>query len=430
MTLRAGEQAAFLLTDAAVEPPVPCDPHALAGERDGTTAFWRAWLGQIVYRGRWQESVRRSALVLKLLTSRRHGAIAAAGTFGLPEAIGGGRNWDYRYCWIRDSAFSVYAFLRLGFTDEAHAYMDWIQGRFRDCGHCGTLDVLYTLDGRGEPNETELTHLEGYRGSRPVRVGNAAHAQLQLDIYGELLDALYLADKHVHPVPHDTWVNVQRAVEHVAANWQRSDAGIWEVRGGPRAFLHSRLMCWVALDRGLRLATRESLPAPVDRWRAVRDEIYESIFCEFWDPRLGAFVQSAGSKTVDAAALMMPLVRFISPVDPKWLSTLDVIGWRLANDALLHRYDDTEPEGLDGSQEGHFTMCSFWYVECLARAGRVDEAHLLFDKMLSYANHLGLFAEELGIDGCHLGNFPQAFTHLALISAASALERFGGEPMP
>ncbi len=424
-TVKEGDCSAFMLTCGECD-AIAFTEEALLIAQAETVNYWRNWISKADYNGRWPEIVRRSALVLKLMTSRKHGSIVAAPTFSLPEAIGGERNWDYRYCWIRDSAFTIYAFLRLGFKDEASAYMKWIEDRFRDCGSDGSLRLVYALDGGTDIDEQELDHLEGYEHSRPVRIGNGAHGQLQLDIYGELLDSIYLADKHVHKISYDAWMNVTRTVDYVCENWQQADDGIWEFRGSQKEFLHSRLMCWVAVDRAIRLAYKQSLPAPFSRWKEVRDEIYYDIFNNFWNEKLGAFVQYKGAETVDASALLMPLVKFISCADPRWLSTLDIIGERLTSDALVRRYnvEETDFEALDGSKEGSFTMCSFWYVECLARAGRAEKAHLLFDKMLGYANHVGLYAEELGRDGRHLGNFPQAFTHLALISAAVALERF------
>jgi GH15 family glucan-1,4-alpha-glucosidase len=388
-----------------------------------TITFWHEWISVNNYEGRWREIVNRSVLVLKLLTSYKSGALIAAPTFGLPEAIGGGRNWDYRYCWIRDSAFTIYALIRLGFSQEATDYIDWIEKRFKTAGEAGQLQLMYRIDGGTQLTEETLDHFEGYRGSKPVRIGNAASQQLQLDIYGELLDAIFLANKYVQGLSHDEWKSLSRTVDFVCDNWQKPDHGIWEIRGESQHFLHSRLMCWVALDRALRLAEDQSLPAPIIRWTEERSAIYNSIFEDFWNEDLKTFVQYKGGTSVDASTLMMPMVKFITSTDPKWLSTLDFIGRRLGTDALIQRYDsgDMSFEGIDESREGSFTMCSFWYIECLARAGQVHKARLLFEKMLGYANHLGLYAEELGLDGAHLGNFPQAFTHLALISAAYAI---------
>ncbi|MDE3059869.1 MAG: glycoside hydrolase family 15 protein, partial [Pseudomonadota bacterium] len=279
--------------------------------------------------------------------------------------------------------------------------------------------------------EKTLPGWEGYKGSKPVRIGNQAAQQRQLDIYGELIDSVYLATQYVEGISYDGWAALSNTINYVCGHWKEPDHGIWEFRGAPQHFLHSRLMCWVALDRALRLADHESVP-PQTHWHEVRRRLYYSIYEDFWNEELQSFVQYKGAKTVDASALVMPLSRFIAPTDPKWLSTLDYIGKRLVTDALVQRYEIShiDFEGLDKSQEGSFTMCSFWYIECMARAGQVERARLLFEKMLGYANHLGLYAEELGMDGSHLGNFPQAFTHLALISAAWALDRkLSGKPM-
>ena len=303
--------------------------------------------------------------------------------------------------------------------------MRWMYHRMTEPPQDGMLQIMYGLDGRTALAEVELPALAGYAGSRPVRIGNAAYTQLQLDSYGALLDAVYLANKYGDPIAYDGWQAVVRTVNWVCENWQREDEGIWEFRGGRRHFLSSRLMCWVAVDRALRMSQKFSLPGPYARWAEARNAMHHSIYEDFWDAAQGAFVQYEGATALDASCLLMPLVKFVSPTDPRWLSTLDAVGRRLTSDALVRRYDVAESavvDGLDGI-EGSFTVCSFWYVECLARAGRVDAARLLFDKLLSYANHLGLYAEELGAAGDHLGNFPQALTHLALISAAYALDR-------
>jgi GH15 family glucan-1,4-alpha-glucosidase len=422
--LAAGESASFILEEAVHgADSLSAGSDYVADAFKETANYWYRWVERSTYRGRWREIVNRSALVLKLLTSSEHGSMIAALTFGLPEEIGGGRNWDYRYTWIRDAAFTVYAFLRLGHAEEANAFVRWLGERESGCRTDGTLDVMYAVDGRGDLTEAVLPHLHGYRGSVPVRIGNAARAQLQLDIYGELMDALYLSDKYGEQVSSQTWLGIARSMGWLARNWQRPDEGIWEVRGGRRDFLHSRLMCWVAFDRAIRLARKRSLPAPLVEWDQIRDAIYHEIHAAFWDPGQRAFVQSKGSTALDAACLLMPLMRFISPTDPRWLSTLKAVGDRLLDDSLVYRYcGEAGFDGLDGG-EGTFNMCSFWYVECLARAGDVKQARFLFEKMLGYANHVGLFSEELGPAGEHLGNFPQAFTHLSLISAAYYLDR-------
>jgi len=437
VSLGEGEEATFALRDlgSADQPercPGPGEAEALFRE---TAAYWRRWVSRCTYKGRWREIVQRSALTLKLLSFEATGAIVAAPTCGLPEVIGGARNWDYRYTWIRDAAFTLYALLRIGFTEEAARFRDWLEQRWKDGNSSGNgpLQLMYGIDGRTELTEQTLDHLEGYRGSRPVRIGNAAHAQLQLDIYGELMDAVYLHNKYIEPISYDSWVRLRRLVDWLCDNWTRDDEGIWEVRGGPRPFVYSKVMSWVALDRSLRLADKRSFPADRPRWLAVRDKIYEDVMARGWDSQRKSFVQAYGSQALDASTLLMPLVFFMAPGDPRMLATVDAIRrpvakGGLAADGLLYRYDTAAaPDGLRG-QEGTFNMCSFWLVEALTRAGRTDpsrlqDARLLFEQMLGYANHLGLYSEQTGPSGEALGNFPQAFTHLALISAAYNLDR-------
>ena len=416
-TLSAGDSAWFVLGEDG--PSVPGDD-TVADQIVATTKAWRGWLAQATYKGRWREQVMRSALALKLLTSARHGSIAAAATFSLPEASGAGRNWDYRATWIRDASFTVYAFMRLGFVEEAEHFRHWAGQRVMasDAGH--PIRIMYSLDGSEALDESELAHFAGYAQSRPVRIGNAAHAQTQLDIFGELLDSLYLSNKYGAAISHEGWRHVHGIVEYVMAHWQEPDAGIWEIRAQPRHFLHSRVMCWVALDRAIRLATKRSLPAPLVTWAKCRDAIVEDIWANFRHPEHGYFVQERGGTELDAALLMMPLVRFVSATDPVWLKTLDAIGDQLRDDGLVYRYRNAD--GLTGG-EGAFTTCTFWYAECLARAGRLDDAQMIMAKGVRYANALGLFSEELDARGLPLGNFPQALTHLAFISAAFFTDR-------
>jgi GH15 family glucan-1,4-alpha-glucosidase len=422
-TLRAGEKVAFVF--GGIRPGGEQPEMELLDQRFQQTArYWKGWIAQSNYRGRWREMVNRSALVLKLLISRRYGSLIAAPTFSLPEQIGGMRNWDYRYTWLRDATFTLYALIRLGFVGETESFIEWLKGRLSDDAERGPLQVMYGADGRRKLDEVTLDHFKGYEQSRPVRIGNGAYQQLQLDIYGEMMDSVYLANKYGDAISYEGWQGVQRILDWLAKNWQRPDEGIWEVRGGAREFLHSRLMCWVAFDRALRLAQKRSLSGPLESWANTRDEIRNDIFTNFWNDDLQSFVQSKGTKDLDASTLLMPLMRFISPVDPMWLSTMRAIEGRLVEDTLVYRYE-AEQTGVDGlpGGEGSFTACSFWYIECLARAGELEKAQLLFEKLLGYANHLGLYSEELGPNGRHLGNFPQAFTHLALISAATYLDR-------
>ncbi|MEW1829917.1 glycoside hydrolase family 15 protein [Streptomyces sp. NPDC088196] len=424
--LDEGESEVFALDQVDGEVASrPCARQEAEDEFASTVAYWRRWLSQSRYRGRWREMVHRSALTLKLLTYAPTGAIVAAPTTSLPEQLGGERNWDYRYVWIRDAAFCVYALLRLGFTGEAEAFMKFVTRYISpgDGNPSGPLQIMYGIDGRTELTEHELPHLEGHQKSAPVRVGNAAADQLQLDIYGALIDSIYLYDKWAQPISSAQWDDVCALVDWVCENWDQPDEGVWETRGGRKNFLYSRLMCWVAIERGIRLANRRGLPADLPHWLKCRDTIYRRIMDRGWSAKRQAFVQYEGSDVLDAALLMMPLAKFIAPTDPKWLSTLDALTEELVSDSLVYRYNpQASPDGLRGD-EGTFSICSFWYVEAMVRAGRVDEARLAFEKMLTYANHLGLYAEEIGRTGEQQGNFPQAFTHLALISAAFNLDK-------
>lgn len=434
-TISEGESVSFVLREADSEHATPLPLSNEDSERlfDKTVRFWRGWLSQCTYKGRWREKVHRSALALKLMTNELTGAIVAAPTTSLPENIGGERNWDYRYTWIRDAAFTLYALMRIGFTDEAAGFMKWLEARCRERNPDGSLQIMYGIDGRHELTEETLSHLSGYRDSGPVRIGNGAYDQLQLDIYGELLDSVYLYDKHRTPISYDLWCHLRELIDWVCENWQREDEGIWEVRGGQRRFVYSALMCWVALDRGLRLAIKRSFPVDRVRWEKVRDAIYEEIMERGWNEERQAFVQSYGSDVLDASNLIMPLVFFMSPSDPRMIKTLEATlkspaeGGLVAN-SLVYRYDvSAAPDGLEG-EEGTFNLCTFWLVEALTRAGRTDrdqlrQARWMFEQMLGYSNHLGLYAEETGPKGEALGNFPQAFTHLALISAAFNLDR-------
>ncbi|HEX4218941.1 MAG TPA: glycoside hydrolase family 15 protein [Acidimicrobiales bacterium] len=433
-TLTEGQVASFVLGEPGSNSrDVGCSADVQEDLLKGTVDYWQGWLSKCTYHGRWREMIHRSALVLKLLTFDPTGAIVAAPTCGLPEEIGGTRNWDYRYAWIRDAAFTLYALLRIGFTQEATSFMGFLATRCHQLNPDGSLPVLFSIDGRHLSTEEELDNIEGYRGSRPIRVGNNAVGQLQLDIYGELMDAVYLYNKHGSPISYDFWVALRRLIDWLCDNWHRQDEGIWETRGGRRHWVYSKLMCWVAVDRALRLADKRSFPADRDRWLRVRDEIYEEIMARGWSNEHRAFMQSYDSDTLDASSLMMPLVFFVSPLDPKMLDTIDAVNRSperggLVAGSLVYRYNRlASPDGLPGD-EGTFNICSFWLVEALTRAGatdrsRLEEARLLFESMLGYANHLGLFAEETSRSGEALGNFPQAFTHLALISAAVNLDR-------
>jgi GH15 family glucan-1,4-alpha-glucosidase len=422
LTLSRGERASFVLTG---DRPGPAwDEDAVERSFLETVGFWRNWIGQSRYRGRWREMVDRSAITLKLLTYLPTGAVVASPTTSLPEHVGGTRNWDYRYCWMRDSAFTMFAFLRLGLREEALGYLAWLheRGNVREGG--APLQVMYAIDGRSDLTEHVLPHLAGYRDSRPVRIGNGAADQLQLDVYGEVVDAVYLAERGGMPISYTLWVKMRSILDWLADNWDQPDEGIWEVRGGRRDFTYSRIMTWVAFDRAIRIQTKRGLPADTTRWRAARDAAYEWVMTHGWSEARQSFNQYRDSDVLDASVLILPLVLMIAPNDPRMLSTLDAIRDDLVSDSFVFRYDTEEAadDGLPG-REGSFSLCSFWYVECLTRAGRLDEARLVFEKMLGYANHLGLYSEEIGASGEALGNFPQAFTHLGLISAAYDLDR-------
>jgi GH15 family glucan-1,4-alpha-glucosidase len=436
--LAEGKSQVFILGDYCAD-GVPCPPSekGVEGLLRGTVKFWHDWLSACTYHGRWRDQVQRSALALKLLTFEPTGAIIAAPITSLPEVIGGERNWDYRYTWMRDAAFTVYAFLRIGFRDEAAAFMSWIEDyASKHVNPKAPGAVVFTIEGNTQLPEQTLDHWEGYRGSRPVRIGNAAVSQFQGDIYGELMDAFYLANKYVSPTSYDVWVKVRNRLEWICENWHLPDAGIWEMRNRQEHFVYSKVMNWVALDRGIRLAEKRALPADRAKWTRERDRIYEEVMTRGWNEKRHSFTQFYGSEDLDASLLIMPLVFFMAPTDPRMIGTIDAIlknprDGGLLSDSLVYRYPpQPRIDGLPG-EEGTFNKCSFWLVEALTRAGlafpeKLDQARLLFERVLGYANHLGLYAEQTGPQGEALGNFPQAFTHLALISAAFNLDRMLG----
>ncbi|MFJ7987284.1 MULTISPECIES: glycoside hydrolase family 15 protein [unclassified Streptomyces] len=426
VTLRHGETAGIVLETCAPEgaAPEPITEEALEAALEETRLFWHGWMRRCRYRGRWQSMVNRSAITLKLLIYAPSGAPIAAPTMGLPEQIGGERNWDYRYTWIRDASFSVRVLLDLGYIEEADAFRRWLGGRGRAPRPPGgePMQIMYRVDGDPHLSEEVLEHLSGYRDSFPVRAGNGAADQLQLDIYGEFAYAMTHSSDVAELAGYEGWKGFAALLDWLCDHWDRPDEGIWETRGGRKDFTYSRMMCWVALDRGIRLATAYARPADLVRWTAQRDAILVQVMERGWNPERRAFVQHYDSEVLDASLLLMPLVGFISPRAPSWLSTLDAMDRELVTDSLVYRYNpEASPDGLRG-EEGTFSLCSFLYVEALARAGRLDQARFAMDKMLTYANHVGLFAEEIGRTGEQLGNFPQAFTHLALITAAMALD--------
>jgi len=421
LRLRDGERAWFALTrhrpeDVRAE---PMDDEEVNHRLAHTYGFWREWADLCSYDGPYGAEVVRSALTLKALTNAPTGAIVAAPTTSLPEVPGGVRNWDYRYCWLRDSAFTLYALQLLGYSSEARAFLDWLTRT--TAGRADDLQVLYGIGGERLLPEVELDHLEGYRGSRPVRIGNAAARQFQLDVYGEVLDTAHLwrrAGGHIAP---EVWSFLRECVRCIGERWRDPDEGIWEVRGGPRHFVHSKAMCWVGVDRAIKMAQALGESEPLDEWRGLRDEIHGDVLERGFDRELGTFVQAYGSRSLDASAMLLPLVGFIRADDPRMISTVAAIQERLTTDGLVHRY--LAEDGLPG-EEGTFAICSFWLVDNLALQGKADEARALFERVCSLANDVGLLAEQIDPRTREqLGNFPQAFTHVALINGAFHLQR-------
>ncbi|KAK8056128.1 Six-hairpin glycosidase-like protein [Apiospora rasikravindrae] len=405
-------------------------------QQNDTQSFWFNWLSKSTYKGGWREVISRSLMILKMLTYEPTGAIVAAPTFSIPEDIGGGRNWDYRCSWVRDSSFTIYILLRLGFTEEADAYMEFMNQRFvHSLKPDGGLPIMFTIRGETEIPEVELEHLEGYKGSRPVRIGNGAAFHHQHDIYGELMDGIYLYNKYGKPITWDTWVSVRKMLDHVLTIMDQPDMSIWEVRNHKQHFVYSKIMMWVAFDRGLRLSEKRCLPCPNrHKWLEARDSLYEEIMEKGYNKEMGCFIQGYESRThIDSSILIAPLVFFIAPNDPRFIGTLDRIllppeKGGLTSTGLVYRYDTQVSEDGVGGREGAFSMCTFWLVEAMTRASVYEPKYLarainLFENMLSFSNHLSMFSEEIARSGEQLGNTPQAFSHLALISAAFNLDR-------
>ncbi|KAI9846209.1 MAG: hypothetical protein M1838_001370 [Thelocarpon superellum] len=437
--LEEGQRVSLVLRDGA-EPSSRDDvtPSLLEEVQTDTMSYWNQWISRCKYNGRYLEVVSRSLMILKLLTYEPTGAIIASPTFSLPEDFGGSRNWDYRYSWVRDSSFTIYILLRMGFTSEAEAYMNFISDRFRNSRtEEGALPIMFPIRGDTALDEIDLTHLDGYRGSKPVRIGNGAAYHTQLDIYGELLDAIYLYNKYGKPVSYDQWVAVREIIDYVGGIWREKDMSIWEVRNAKQNFVYSKIMLWVAFDRALRLSDKRCFPCPHRlEWLATRDEIYEDIMEKGYNQEMHCFVQSYESReTLDSSVLIAPLVFFIAPNDPRFLSTIEQIlkppeKGGLTSTGLVYRYNSLKSDDGVGGREGSFSMCTFWLVEALTRAGAYNPRYLsqatsLFENMLSFSNHLSIFSEEIARSGEQLGNTPQAFSHLALISAAFNLDRTG-----
>ncbi|KAH8675670.1 glycoside hydrolase family 15 protein [Xylariales sp. PMI_506] len=435
--LTEGQAVSFILRDDVDNHVTVNITNAIVdSHQNDTQLFWFNWLSKCKYRGGWREVVVRSLLILKLLTFEPTGAIVAAPTFSIPEEIGGPRNWDYRFSWVRDSSFTIYILLRLGFTEEADAYMAFISERFqKSLAEDGGLPIMFTIRGETEIPEIELDHLEGYKGSSPVRIGNGAAFHQQFDIYGELMDAIYLYNKYGKPISWDTWVAVRKMLDYTLTLLHSPDMSIWEVRNHKQHFVYSKVMMWVAFDRGLRLAEKRCLPCPNRaKWLEARDSIYEEVMEKGYNKELGCFIQSYENNTmIDSSILIAPLVFFIAPNDPRFISTMERIlqppeQGGLTSTGLVYRYDTAISDDGVGGSEGAFSMCTFWLVEALTRASIADNRYLirainLFENMLSFSNHLSMFSEEIARSGEQMGNTPQAFSHLALVSAAFNLDR-------
>ena len=391
-----------------------------------TLHCWRKWIVGCSYHGPYANLVQRSALTLKMMTYAPTGAIIAAPTTSLPEGLGGERNWDYRFTWLRDATFTLYALNVLGFTEEARAFTHWLQGLSYANGE--DLQIMYGIRGERDLTEHELAHLSGYCDSRPVRIGNGAAEQKQLDVFGEVLDCIHLYrrqssfERYGETLDGPLWAMMRTLVEHVCAHWQEKDSGIWEVRGGIRQFVYSKVMCWVALDRGIRAAQQLNLDADLPRWCLVRDQIRTDILTHGFNTAIGSFTQAYDDAALDASNLLLPLVGFIPPNDPRMRSTVDRIIEQLTDEhGFVYRYQNHD--GLRGS-EGSFTICSFWLVDNLAMQNRVVEARSLFERLVTYSGRLGLFSEEIDSEQrIALGNYPQAFTHIALINSAMNLQK-------
>jgi GH15 family glucan-1,4-alpha-glucosidase len=425
VSLREGQTGGVVLESMGGEPRAMA-PKELQRLVDDTTAYWKAWLNTSTYQGRWREMVNRSAMTLKLMTYHPTGAPVAAATLGLPEQAGGERNWDYRFTWIRDGSLTMHALGNLGYFEEQARFGAWMRDRVIEdqaANGASPLKIMYRVDGSSDLTEEILDQLEGWRGSRPVRIGNGAADQLQLDIYGEAADAIMAGDEAGLPIAYEGWLALTRIMDWVADNWDQPDEGVWETRGGRKNFTYGRFQCWVALDRAIKLAQRHGRPANLASWTAARDQLYNQVMTRGWNHKVKAFTQHYDTEVLDSSLLLMPIEDFISPTDPRWISTLDAMNDELVSDSLVYRYNPaSSPDGLHGD-EGTFSLCTFLYVDALARAGRLDDAVLTFEKMFTYGNHLGLFSEEIDSTGGQLGNFPQAFTHLSLINSAITLNR-------
>lgn len=424
-TLSAGQTLHFLLESSGPDGtvPAPLNEETYQVLLRQTIDFWRRWIAHCSYQGHWREQVQRSALVLKLLLYQPTGAFVAAPTTSLPECLGGGKNWDYRYTWIRDATLSMDSLLDLGYVQEAESMLKWLEARCHECGSATRLQPVYRVDGGHELPLVKLSHLEGYAGSHPVQVGNVAAAQKQLGIYGELLDAAFLADQHA-PISSDLWESLRLALAWLEKHWQDPDQSIWEEGGTPQPYTFSGAMVWVAFDRALKLARRRDLPAPAAQWTDVRAQTCRRVLEKGWNEKLQSFTQTYGSDAPDASALLFDIMKFLDSREPRILATIKCIQRELTRDALVYRYHPREvaKAGIRGG-EGAFAACGFWLADALAKGGHLEEGRLQLEKMLSYGNSVGLYGEEIGPTGEVLGNFPQAFTHLSLIIACRDIDQ-------
>jgi GH15 family glucan-1,4-alpha-glucosidase len=415
-TLRADETMAFVLSygPSHLRPPDGIDPFAALKE---TETFWREWSARCTPAGEWTDAVKRSLTVLKGLTYAPTGGIVAAPTTSLPEQAGGVRNWDYRYCWLRDATFTLLALGSAGYFDEAGQWRDWLERAV--AGSPDQLQIMYGLGGERRLDEWEVSWLPGFEGARPVRIGNAAAGQLQLDIYGEIADAMFQAGRHGLPRT-DRWTAIiQKLLEHLESIWRQPDEGIWEMRGPPQHFTYSKVMAWVAFDRAVRTVESTDIDAPVERWRDIRDAIHREVCDNAFDPELGSFTQAYGSRSLDASLLLLAIVGFLPPSDPRIAGTVNAIENKLLHEGLIFRYRTEETEDGLPPGEAAFLACSFWYVDNLILLGRETEAREMFERLLTLRNDVGLLAEEYDpATRRQMGNFPQAFSHVALVNSA------------